>query len=161
MFWPKKLIFGVSDTVRPPHPPIEQLLLKRLLFWPFSSCGDHVWLLISRVWYMYSTQVRKIDSKYHDSAAVHVGPLEQGFGEILCLVVGQYGEISQDLRDLLKQLVSAKAKHIYLLEGRFLSSFTTSGEGCQYLSSNLSLAPSLCVSTTWLLQPKKLRKGGP
>ena len=80
-----------------------------------------------------------MDTKYRNTDAGQVGPLEQrlqGFGEILCLVVGQYGEISQDFHDPLNQLASAKAKHISLLEGRpcqFLNkafSFTISGEDC-------------------------------
>ena len=72
----------------------------------------------------YKNKARNIDNKYHNTAPGHTGPLEQrlqGFGEIICLVVGQYGEISQDFHDLLNQLASAKAKHISLLEGRPLS----------------------------------------
>ena len=45
----------------------------------------------------------------------------RGFGDILRLVAGQYGEISQDLHDLLKRLASTKAQHISLLEGRPVS----------------------------------------
>ena len=38
-----------------------------------------------------------------------------GFGDILKLVAGQYGEISQDIHDLLKKLASTKANNISLL----------------------------------------------
>ena len=56
--------------------------------------------------------------KYNATTAGHVGSLEQrlrGFGDIFCLVAGQYGDISQDLHDLLKRLASTKAQHISLL----------------------------------------------
>ena len=71
----------------------------------------------------YKNKARNIDIKYHNTVPGQIGPLEQrlrGFGDILRLVVGQYGEISQDLHDLLKQLASAKAKHISLHEGRIV-----------------------------------------
>ena len=53
----------------------------------------------------YTNKAKRIDTKYHNTTAGQIGPLEQrlrGFGEILCLVAGQYGEISQDFHDLLK-----------------------------------------------------------
>ena len=68
--------------------------------------------------------MRKLDSKYYGIENGQVGPLEQrllGFGEIMCLVAGQYGEISQDFHDLIKKLAVTKAKHISLLEGRPVS----------------------------------------
>ena len=52
---------------------------------------------------LYRNKARKINTKYYATTAGHVGPLEQqlrGFGDMLCLVAGQYGEISQDLHDL-------------------------------------------------------------
>ena len=88
-----------------------------------------------------------------NTAPGHTGPLEQhlqGFGEILRLVVGQYGEISQDFHDLLKQLASAKAKHISLLEGRSLS---VSEQGLlllhlrRRLSVSIITAQSRCLLT--------------
>ena len=54
---------------------------------------------------------RQINTKYNGTTAEQVG-----FGDILRLVVGQYGEISQDFHDLLKKLVITKANHISLLE---------------------------------------------
>ena len=100
----------------------------------------------------YKNKARKIDTKYHNSATGHVGPLEQrlqGFGEILCLVAGQYGEISQDFHDLLKQLASAKAKHISLLEGHTLS-ISEQGLLLHHLRRRLSVsiitAQSCCLS---------------
>ena len=101
----------------------------------------------------YKNKARKIDNKYHNTAPGQVGPLEQrlqGFGKILCLVAGQYGEISQDLHDLLKQLASAKAKHISLLEGRFLSA-SEQGLLLHHLRRRLSVsiitAQSRCLLT--------------
>ena len=72
----------------------------------------------------------------------------QGFGEIIRLVVGQYGEISQDFHDLLNQLASAKAKHISLLEGR---PFSVSEQGHllhdlrRRLSVSIITAQSRCL----------------
>ena len=73
---------------------------------------------------LYRNKARTIGTKYNGVTAGHVGPLEQrlrGFGDILCLVAGQYGDISQDFHDLLKKLASTKAQHISLLEGRPVS----------------------------------------
>ena len=73
---------------------------------------------------VYLNKARKIDTKYNGTTAGQVGPLEQrlrGFSDILCLVAGQYGEISQDLHDLLKKLASTKAQHISLLESHPVS----------------------------------------
>ena len=101
----------------------------------------------------YKNKARKIDSKYYNTAIGHVGPLEQhliGFGEIIRLVAGQYGEISQDFHDLLKKLASAKANHIALLEGRPLS---VSEQGLllhhirRRISVSIILAQSRCLLT--------------
>ena len=101
----------------------------------------------------YKNKPRKIDSKYYNTAIGHVGPLEQhliGFGEIIRLVAGQYGEISQDFHDLLKKLASAKANHIALLEGRPLS---VSEQGLllhhirRRISVSIILAQSRCLLT--------------
>ena len=73
---------------------------------------------------LYKNKARKIDIKYNGTTAGQVGPLEQrlrGYGDILRLVAGQYGEISQDFHDLIKKLASTKANHISLLEGRPVS----------------------------------------
>ena len=95
----------------------------------------------------------KIDTKYNGTTAGHIGPLEQrlrGFGDILCLVAGQYGEISQDLHDLLKKLASTKAQHTALLEGRPVSD-SEQGLILHHLRRRLSVsiitAQSRCLLT--------------
>ena len=45
----------------------------------------------------------------------------KSFGDLSCLVAGQYGEVSQDFHELLKRLVSSKAAHTAQLEGRPIS----------------------------------------
>ena len=72
----------------------------------------------------YKIKAKRIDTKYHGNQDGHVGPLEQhlqGFGDINCLVAGQYGEISQDFHELLKRLAMAKSSHVSLMEGRPVS----------------------------------------
>ena len=56
--------------------------------------------------------------------AGQTGPVEQrlqGFGELLCLAFGIYGDVSQHYHDLLKRLVVSKAAHIAQIEGRGVS----------------------------------------
>ena len=73
---------------------------------------------------MYLDKAQKIDRKYCGSNQNQEGPLEQrlkGFGDLICLVAGQYGEVSQHFHDLLAKLSKAKASHIGQMEGRQLS----------------------------------------
>ena len=45
----------------------------------------------------YIYKAKNIDRKYCGTSPTQQGPLEQclrGFGNLLCLVVGQYGEVS-------------------------------------------------------------------
>ena len=102
---------------------------------------------------LYKNKARRIDAKYRGTTAGHIGPLEQrlqGFGDILCLVAGQYGDISQDFHDLLKKLASTKAQHISLLEGRPVSD-SESGLILHHLRRRLSVsiitAQSRCLLT--------------
>ena len=102
---------------------------------------------------LYKNKARKIDTKYRGTTAGQVGPLEQrlqGFGNILCLVAGQYGDISQDFHDLLKKLASTKAQHLSLLEGRPVSD-SEQGLILHHLRRRLSVsiitAQSRCLLT--------------
>ena len=73
---------------------------------------------------LYRDKAQNIDREYCGAVPGQTGPLEQrlkDFGEILCLVAGQYGECSQHFHDLLKKLVVSKAAHISQIEGRGLS----------------------------------------
>ena len=72
----------------------------------------------------YLDKAQHIDRKYCGTALNHVGPLQQrlqSFGDLLCLVAGQYGDVSQDLHELLKSLATSKAAHISQMEGRPVS----------------------------------------
>ena len=60
----------------------------------------------------YTRKCKTIDQKYNGIGKDEVGPLEQQlweFGDLKGLVVGQYGEGSQDLHDLIEQIASSKA----------------------------------------------------
>ena len=72
----------------------------------------------------YLDKAQKIDRKYCGTSPDNEGPLEQrlkGFGDLLCLVAGQYGEVSQHTHDLLAKLCKTKSDHIAQVEGRHLS----------------------------------------
>ena len=72
----------------------------------------------------YLDKAQKIDRKYCGTSPDNEGPLEQRlkeFGDLLCLVAGQYGEVSQHMHDLLAKLCKTKADHIAQVEGRHLS----------------------------------------
>ena len=73
---------------------------------------------------LYRDKAQNIDRKYCGAVAGQIGPLEQrlqDFGEIACLVAGQYGEVSQHFHDLLKNLAVSKAALIAQTEGRRVS----------------------------------------
>jgi hypothetical protein len=61
---------------------------------------------------LYRDKARTIDQLYCGTSPDHIGPVQQrleGFGNLLCLVVGQYGECSQDIHDLLSRFAVEKA----------------------------------------------------
>ena len=72
----------------------------------------------------YRTKAIKIDRKYCRTAADDIGPLQQrlqSFGDLQCLVVGQYGEVSQHLHDLLGRFATCQADQIARSTGRPVS----------------------------------------
>ena len=74
---------------------------------------------------LYLDKAKHIDRKYCGTPEDQEGPLEQrlkGFGELHCLVAGQYGEVSQHYHDLLAKLAKTKAAHISITQGHILSS---------------------------------------
>ena len=73
---------------------------------------------------LYLDKAKTIDQKYCNTRPGQVGPLQQrlqSFGELQCIVAGQYGEVSQHTHDLLRKLTACKANHISHMEGRVLS----------------------------------------
>ena len=102
---------------------------------------------------MYKRWCYLVPIRAEGTQAGHVGPLEQhlqGFGDIQCLVAGQYGEISQDFHKLLQKLALSKASHISLLEGRPVSD-SEQGLILHHLRRRLSVsiitAQSRCLLT--------------
>ena len=62
----------------------------------------------------YKAKLAAIDMKYNGTQHGQVGPLGQrleSWGELQCLVVGQFGEGSQHLHQLLYQLAEAKVTY--------------------------------------------------
>ena len=77
---------------------------------------------------LYRDKLHKIDRQYL-STPEEVGPLErhlQDFGNLKCLVVGQFGEVSQDTHSLLANFTSEKSKKFQQMYGRTLFDFETS-----------------------------------
>ena len=73
---------------------------------------------------LYLDKAQKIDRQYCGTDPNNIGPLQQrlqSFGSLLCLVAGQYADVSQDFHDLLKNLASSKAAHIAQIEGHPVS----------------------------------------
>ena len=73
---------------------------------------------------LYLDKAKNIDRKYCGTPEDQEGPLEQrlkSFGELQCLVAGQYGEVSQHYHDLLAKLAKSKAAHFSQTHGRLLS----------------------------------------
>ena len=72
----------------------------------------------------YVRKCRNIDRKYCGAGPDEVGPLEQhlrGYRDLMGLVVGQYGEISQDLHDLVSHMADSKAKFLSYSRGKPMS----------------------------------------
>ena len=69
----------------------------------------------------YRTPLAKLDSKYHGTQAGQVGPLVrrlEGYGKLLCLVMGTFQEGSKDLHSLLDIIADSKIKARGLARGR-------------------------------------------
>ena len=69
---------------------------------------------------LYLDKAQKIDREYCGTQPNQTGPLQQrlqSYGSLLCLVAGQYGDVSQDFHDLLRGLATSKAAHIAQIEG--------------------------------------------
>ena len=69
----------------------------------------------------YKTPLAKLDSKYHGTPHGQQGPLVrklEGYGKLLCLVVGTFQEGSKDLHQLLDQLADSKLRALGLARGR-------------------------------------------
>ena len=96
-------------------------------------------------------KAQKIDRKYCGSIPGQEGPLEhrlKGFGELQCLVAGQYGEVSQHYHDLLAKLATSKAAHISETEGHPLSNLKCGlllHQLCRRLSVSIIRAQSSCL----------------
>jgi len=90
----------------------------------YSSCRKAVDQRARGLPKEYLNKAQKIDQKYCGTQPNHTGPLQQhleSYGNLLCLVAGQYGDVSQDFHELLKGLATSKAAHIAQIEGRLVS----------------------------------------
>ena len=100
---------------------------------------------------IYLDKAKNIDRKYCGTPEDQEGPIEQSlksFGELQCLVAGQYGEVSQHYHDLLAKLAKTKAAQFSLTHGRV---FTNSEQGLllhqlrRRLSVTIIRAQSSCL----------------
>ena len=69
----------------------------------------------------YRTPLARLDNKYHGTQAGQVGPLVrrlEGYGKLLCLVMGTFQEGSKDLHSLLEIIADSKVKARGLARGR-------------------------------------------
>ena len=77
----------------------------------------------------YQSKAHNLDKAYNGVSDDQVGPVEQklnSFGNLLCLVVGQFGDCSQDLQNLLKTFAESRVLKVcrsggYLAEESKLS----------------------------------------
>ena len=68
----------------------------------------------------YRNPLIKLDAKYHGTSADRKGPLLrrlEGYGDLICLVVGSFQEGSRDLHALLEWMTDAKMRSIGLARG--------------------------------------------
>jgi hypothetical protein len=110
---------------------------------------------------LYRDKAQNIDRKYCGSVPGQIGPLEQrlqGFGEIACLVAGQYGEVSQHFHDLLKKLVTSKAAHVSQIEGRPVSD-SERGQILHQLRRRLSVSIIISQSSCLLSRLNHMSPG--
>jgi hypothetical protein len=78
----------------------------------------------------YRKKCKDIDRDYHGTRADEIGPLQhhlESHGKIMELVVGQYGETSQGVHDLMDAIATSRADYISRAEGRPLSKNERSG----------------------------------
>ena len=69
----------------------------------------------------YRTPLTKLDSKYHGTPHGQQGPLVrrlESYGNLLCLVVGNFQEGSKDIHYLLEQIAESKLRAMGLARGR-------------------------------------------
>ena len=62
-----------------------------------------------------TNKARHIDQAYCNVSADQCGPVEKklnSFGDLLCLVVGQFADCSQDLQDLIIRFAEEKVKNV-------------------------------------------------
>ena len=72
----------------------------------------------------YKLKVAKVDREFHGSVPGEVGPLQErleSLGELLCLCVGAFGDISADLERLIGAIAESRALFLSRERGRPLS----------------------------------------
>ena len=69
----------------------------------------------------YRTPLAKLDAKYHGTPGGQTGPLVrrlEGYGKLICLVMGTFQEGSKDLHSLLETIADSKLRARGLARGR-------------------------------------------
>ena len=96
-------------------------------------------------------KARHIDQAYSNVSADQCGPVEEklkSFGDLICLVVGQFGDCSQDLQDLIIRFAEEKVKNVTRSGGAPLPEWKLSlilQKYCRRLSVCSIRAQSACL----------------
>ena len=78
---------------------------------------------------LYRDKAVTIDTRFCGSSPTEVGPLQRRlkeFGDLLCLVVGQFGECSNDIHILLSKCAEEKAQKLQRASGCKISAYEKS-----------------------------------
>ena len=110
---------------------------------------------------LYSDKAKKVDPCFHRTERHQVGPIEQqlnAFGELQCLVLGQFGEGSQHVHDLLQVLATLKSEALSRSTGFPVSDNDRAAILHQY-QRRLSITAVRAQAQCLLLRTGHLRQG--
>ena len=80
--------------------------------------------MLTKPYGMLGEQCRKVDRTYQGTTEGEVGPVQrllESYGDILGLVIGQYGEASQGVHDLVSHAATSRAGYLGKNRGKVLS----------------------------------------
>ena len=78
---------------------------------------------------LYKEKAKRVDNLYRGTEEDQIGPVQQkleGFGDLACLVIGQFAEGSQHLHNFLLRCSELKARRIHQMTGEFPTDYDRS-----------------------------------
>ena len=108
----------------PPSAQLAELKMLSAGATRYHGGGETVDKRASKLPKDYENKLRVIDEIYLETEADEVGPLRQNlrnFGDLHCLVIGQFGEGSQDFHELLRTFAHEKADKVARSNGQPVS----------------------------------------